>query len=330
MRLFTTGNARKPGGAAILLVPLLLALTACADATSQWAESTVEARAREENRKYEAQGNPRFADPEKAEIVRRFEADFERFGRSASRVSSGARDRECRIDDPRRAYRLMNGEGFEERRARLAVSDITHAADLDSIRIRMVSGRCEMLETGGDVEFVASMRAVERYGTGGAAFLNLQRSVLRVRGPIRDGRRAGRFRTIEILRKTRMDPDETGEFKVTRRDWEHLNRIIEAPVAIYTYASFGPDGVTGPKLRFQRHPETHQYTTIVEEPRPDGTRSVTTYNGTELRSEHGLKNGLLHGWLRIHSHEQGGHTVPDMLLCYQNGIKVKSTTCPSI
>jgi len=329
MRLFTTGDAGKSGGRAILLAPLLLAVAACGDTTSQWAENNVEAQAREDNRRYEAQGNPRFADPDKAGVVQRFEADFARFGRSASRVASGARDRECRIDDPRRAYRLTTGEGLEEKRARMARYDITHAVDPDSIRIRMVSGRCDMLEGSGDVEFVADMRAVERYGTGGAAFLNLRTSVYRVRGTIRDAGRAGSFRTIEILEKIRMDPDENGDFQVTRHDWEHLNRINEAPVATYTYAAFGPDGVTGTKLEFVRHPETNQYTTTVEEPRPDGTRQVTSYNGTELRREHGLKNGLMHGWQRIHSYEEGGYTVPDMLICYQNGKEVKSTRCPS-
>ena len=316
---------------ALFLLTPLLAIGACNSATTQWAQNQVESNYEQTRQRLAAQGNPQFDDPEKAAIVQRFESDYQRFGRTADRVAAGAGTENCPIADRTRAYRWITGKSLARTEKTMASANVTYVADLDSIRIRMVSGTCDMLRTGGDVTFVANMRAVWRVGDaeGQYTFLSLRDSVFRVTGTMRNGGRVGPFRTIESLVSTRMDRDASGNFAVSESDWDHLNRMMESPTGIYTYVNDGASPDSALKLSFRRQPETNQFTTIVSEPQGNGIVRENSYNGTELRMQYAMKDGVLHGWYKLHSYSENGYTVPAQTICYQNGEEIKTNTCPT-
>lgn len=317
-------------GVRLLLIGAMVVLGACNSLTQQMARSQVAANYEQTRQRLETQGNPQFADPEKAAIVRRFEQDFQRFGRDPARLRQGARSTACTIQDPEAAYRLVRGESIADTQRQLADS-VTLVPDLDSLRIIMISGTCEQLRTGGKVAFLAEMRAVWRIGQPGGQrdYLTLRDSTIRVDGTLRGGKRAGAFRTIEVLKTTDMDRNAQGEVKVTRHDWEMLNAMSDAPTAIYTYETFGPETANAPMLQFWRKPENNNFRTIVEEPQADGLVTGASYNGSELRIQYSMRNDRLHGWYKISSFSENGYTVPTSTMCYQHGEKVRSTTCPT-
>ncbi|MBP5856718.1 hypothetical protein KAJ83_06840 [Marivibrio halodurans] len=332
MMRWTEGSARRTTTTrALLLLAPLLAIGACNGATTQWAQSQVESTHEQTQQQLAAQGNPRFDDPAKAAIVQRFESDYQRFGRTADRVAAGAGAEVCPIADRTRAFRWITGKSLARTVKEMEGADITYVADLDSIRIRMVSGTCDMLRAGGDVSFVADMRAVWRIGDaeGRHTAVQLRDSVYRVTGTMRNGGRAGPFRTIESVVSTSMTRDESGQFEVLESDWEHLNRMMQSPMGIYTYVDDGAAPDSALKMSFRRQPETNQFATVVEEPRGDGSIVGSTYNGNEPRTQYGIKDGLLHGWHKLHSYTENGYTVPASTTCYQHGEEVKTTTCPT-
>ncbi|MBP5856719.1 hypothetical protein KAJ83_06845 [Marivibrio halodurans] len=318
---------------ALLLLAPLLAIGACNGATTQWAQSQGGSAHEQTGQRLAAQGNPRFDDPAKAAIVQRFESDYQRFGRTPDRIAVGAGAEVCPIEDRQRAYRWITGESLARIKKRMeSVNNVTYVADLDSIRIRMVSGTCEMLRTGGEVTFVADMSAVRRHGDAGGqrTALRLRESVFRVTGTMRDGERAAvPFRTIESLVTTLMQRGESGEFEVYDGGEGKPDPMLVSPTGIYTYVNDGAAPDSALKITFRRQPETNDFATYVEEPRGDGSVSGTNFNGAELRYTYGLKDGRLHGWYKIHSYTENGYTVPASTICYQHGEKVKTTTCPT-
>jgi hypothetical protein len=317
-------------GGRLALAAALLTLAACNSLSEQMARSQVAATYDQTRQRLEAQGNPQFADPAKAAIVRRFQQDFQRFGRDAARLRQGASSTACAIQDPETAYRLIRGESVADTQHRLSET-VAHVPDLDSIRISMISGTCEQLRTGGEVAFLAEMRAVRRQGAaeGQWTFLELRDSTIRVDGTLRGGERAGAFRTIEVLKSTRMDRAEGGDFQVTRDDWDHINDMMDAPTGIYIYETFGPEGAGAPMLRFMHKPESNLFSTTVEETQADGLVKGANYNGNELRFRYSMRNDRLHGWYKLSSYSENGYTVPAKTICFQNGEKVRATTCPT-
>ncbi|HEY9569313.1 MAG TPA: hypothetical protein VIR38_14560 [Thalassobaculum sp.] len=286
----------------------------------------VESASRAEAARLEAQGNPQFTDARLQAIVRDFEAEYAFYGRDLEKLEAGAT--RCPLA-PKDAFELLRAVDYDEPQADNAKSGQTSFVDLDSIEIRVISGRCDAGGVEGPAEIVGTLRTVTRYASGEYQWVVVTDGVERVRGTWADNRRQGPFRTIAINRSATFKPGEAGALVAEVHDWDYLNEMSAAPTGRWTYSSHGANRSMEPFVEFVRNPESGSFETFVTEHRADGIDYRRTYRGSEMVNEGLLKDGRMHGWLVRHPFTYQGDVVPGGRDCFQNGEPIKVTSCPA-
>jgi hypothetical protein len=319
-------------GAAMLALAIALTLGACDSAYESVGRGMAESSARARAAHYEAQGNPQFADPQLAAVVRKFEADYASFGLDAGKLGA-AGGRPCNLS-PGDTFRIAFGSSPEQWQATQDevsrnVPGHTAVADPESAKVILVSGTCGPRGPEGPAVVVTRNRSITRMKTDGINRVTVTDATTRSSGTWAAGRPMADVDTITIVKSAEFDGTAEGNLTEHVSDWAYLNEMAAAPSGVYTYQVPGPGGKPKISVTFFRNPMAGGFTTMVSERRDDHHVVTKTWQGTELVSESSIKDGKLHGWYVIHPSEVNGTTVPGRRDCYQNGELVKSLECPA-
>jgi len=310
------------------LLGTAFALAGCEGVAQSMVESDAKARAA----RYAAQGNPQFAEPRLAAVVKQFEADYAAIGLDAAKL--GLEQGTPCPAAPEAAFRTVFGmtpAEYEKSQLELAqkVSGYTGLADPDAVRIVTLSGFCGANGPDGPAVIVATQRTITRYRGEGYSNVTVTDSVVRTDATWENGVAREQRSVILISQAAPFKETAEGQLAEDINDWNYLNTIRTAPTASYVYSVYDPDGSVKYQVSFLRSDGSGLYSTMVIEQLDAHHSHMRSWQGTELISESGFKDGKQHGWYVTYPQVYNGTQVPGRRDCYQNGEMVKALECPS-